>query len=678
MGLLYEGVLISEVSKKFVDEIKKSTENGELPFQDIFNDKLRIVLPISGTEIYNEILNDISQIKDYAGFDPQKKEVIRKIKLDPKYGGGEKEQKINLGKVINSLKLDPDKKKRYLNWFANYESNIPEMDDLKKYSVVVSRSPIDVLRMSDIGGISSCHSQGGSYFQCAIQEAKTGGAIAYVVNTADIQNLSDEEFQNEEIFEDATRNIQGIDVYSRLRIRRYKIDNDLQQDIGVSETRTYGKRIPGFYDTVNNFLLKKQEGFDQKEIYNLFKTQSIIRTGGTYTDSSDSELFNRMYGTEEFRGSTPHEDVDENASRELQFEEELTEFDQRYGSDFKHCNSYFDLQGDDEGGDVYYIATANILIDLGEYQLTDDFAEMDERYTIERFMSKREMETPYRFKNKPDLFARYRKFLQNFEQYDKTDFVRYYLNRINIRSEFNAEGAVEDTNKLMLGIEFKDESEISSNTDDYRDFLQNTVSEIDNDYESIKKSLLRALISSGFIKQEAGMEKYVPVDNEEEFIDNLKNFEYDEREDTFESAVFIGKFDIPRPNDIYTLNADTKFGNVLENYLNIYYKAPIKSKEPQPTFDKFFESHYNEDLFYKYGIRSIGGRYTQSAIDNKLFEFKLKLEIELINENTAHLIKFIDDNYGDIENMARLLFLKTAKIESDYRKRLEGAYRSVM
>ena len=202
LSFLYEKVLINEVSQKYVDVIKKAANDHVLPFENIFNDKLRIILPIKGTETYNAILNDISKIKDFDRFDPEKKEVVRKIKLDPKYGGGEKEQKINLGKAINSLKIDPETKKKYLNWFANYESNIPEMNDLKRFSVVVSRSPIDVLRMSDISDIESCHSQGGAYFQCAIQEAITGGAVAYVVHTRDLKKLSDDEFQNEEIFED--------------------------------------------------------------------------------------------------------------------------------------------------------------------------------------------------------------------------------------------------------------------------------------------------------------------------------------------------------------------------------------------------------------------------------------------------------------------------------------------
>ena len=60
-------------------------------------------------------------------------------------------------------------------------------------AIVYSRAPIDVLRMSDHPMISSCHSQGGGFFQCAVQEAIRGGAIAYSVNQEDIQKIIDED-----------------------------------------------------------------------------------------------------------------------------------------------------------------------------------------------------------------------------------------------------------------------------------------------------------------------------------------------------------------------------------------------------------------------------------------------------------------------------------------------------
>ena len=64
--------------------------------------------------------------------------------------------------------------------------------DNDKYSIIITRHPIDVMRMSDFENITSCHSPpsrgGGSqeYYKCAVAEAMGHGAIAYVVETEDL------------------------------------------------------------------------------------------------------------------------------------------------------------------------------------------------------------------------------------------------------------------------------------------------------------------------------------------------------------------------------------------------------------------------------------------------------------------------------------------------------------
>ena len=100
------------------------------------------------------------------------------------------------------------------NW-RTIEDLFDDAADLNKHTVIVSRHPIDVLRMSDIGAITSCHREGGEYFQCAQLEAKGHGPIAYVVETkkldAFLRGQSDIEkakemivhniFQRKEIFD---------------------------------------------------------------------------------------------------------------------------------------------------------------------------------------------------------------------------------------------------------------------------------------------------------------------------------------------------------------------------------------------------------------------------------------------------------------------------------------------
>lgn len=679
LSLLYEKLIINEISQKYVDVIKQAAKDHVLPFDNVFNDKLRITIPITGTDTYNAILNDISKIKDFDRFDPEKKEVVRKIKLDPKYGGGEKEQKINLGKAINSLKIDSETKKKYLNWFANYESNIPEMDDLKRFSVVVSRSPIDVLRMSDISDIQSCHSQGGAYFQCAVQEAISGGAVAYIVHTRDLKKLSENEFQNDEIFEDKERNIKGIGVWSRLRIRRYEIEEE-NKDIGIPEVRIYGRKIPGFYDTVKNFLTKSQQ-YSVDNLYKLYKNKQLKKTGGSYSDSSDSQLFNRMYDTDVFYGSIRHEDNDENAGREAQFEEELAGFQNRF--EFEHCNTGYNIDGDDDY--VYYTAWGQINIDLGEYQVIDDFVEFDSEYEISQLKKydknsqyQWERSLPYNFKdkNQESLINTYKSFLKDFNQYDNTSFVEDLLASISIKGNYNqqTENWEKDHSSVSLGILFNNE-ESTDNTDEYLSFLRD-VDEIDGNYESIKKALLKALLKNGLIKSGPNMEKYTTISKEEEFIENIKNFEFDASEDELTTDMFLGRYtDISK--DVTYANISMIFGEALEKYLDTYYKPPQINTQ-QTTFDKFFENHYSETLVNKYGIETIKCRYTTQSFNMELYNMSLEIKFEALNAKTAPLIKFLDDHYNDITNIAKMFFLKLAKVNNQDTQKLQQVYNKVL
>lgn len=99
-------------------------------------------------------------------------------------------------KLIKERKLDPD----LLDWwqkrqtYYTKDNNYVEIEslmrgDLTNYMVILTRHPIDVLRMSDIGAIESCHSPQNSYFKCAVAEAKGHGPIAYLVKERDYKDL---------------------------------------------------------------------------------------------------------------------------------------------------------------------------------------------------------------------------------------------------------------------------------------------------------------------------------------------------------------------------------------------------------------------------------------------------------------------------------------------------------
>lgn len=682
---LYSKVVINEISSKYVDEVKDAIEGNELPFNNIFGDKLRIVIPVKGTKVYNEILDAVSKIKNYSGFDPQKKEVIKTIKLDPKYGGGEKEQRINLGKAISSLGIPEDQKKKFLNWFASYNSNIPEMEDLKKYSIVISRSPIDVLRMSDVGKINSCHAEGGQYFHCAIQEAKKGGPIAYLVRTEDIKRLSEEEFQNEEIFKDSSRNVSGITALARLRVRKY-VNKNTEEEIAIPETRIYGDRVSGFYDTIKDFFKDKQPDLNAENISKQFKNKELLRTGGTYTDSGDDLLFNNMFDMEDrLYGSLSHRGEDEeeengDEARANQFEEELRGFDQRYNA-FKHFSVSFDVQMGDEAGYVYYNAWGGVKFEMDvNIEFTDDFydIELDDDYSIrslKRYNPKSENQweksLPYGIRGQEELALKLQKFLKNFETYDSTRL-----------GESISRFQVDKSGDILIEVGFGDDNTGSSfDTDDYRYYLQE-IEKFDDNYEEIEKAIIKSLYSAGFIKVSEEDENIIDnkFETEYELAEVLKNLEYDNSTDTFDLhhkpliILLDDTFETFDRNKNIDLEKD--FSKFLEKFIQNYFKPEQKENKDQMTFKGFLES-YSTPILKKYGISltlTMGRDAGTYQKDRGILSGNLSFKISYLNNLTAQLIQFLDNNAEDLVNVMKLLGLRMYGLENEYRQNLERVY----
>jgi len=680
---LYSKVVINEISSKYVDEVKDAIADNELPFNNIFGDKLRIVIPVKGTKVYNEILDAVSKIKNYSGFDPQKKEVIKTIKLDPKYGGGEKEQRINLGKAISSLGIPEDQKKKFLNWFASYNSNIPEMEDLKKYSIVISRSPIDVLRMSDVGDIDSCHSEGGSYFHCAIQEAKKGGPIAYLVKTEDIKGLSEEEFQNEEIFKDSSRNVSGITALARLRVRKY-VNKNTEEEIAVPETRIYGDRVSGFYDTIKDFFRDKQPDLNAENISKQFKNKELLRTGGTYTDSGDDLLFNKMFDIEDtLYGSLSHrgEDEDEengDEARANQFDDELRGFEQRYGN-FEHFGVGYQVSGDEDGY-IYYNAWCGVKFEIDEnIEFTDDFynIDLDDDYSvksIERYdpnsQYKWQKSLPYGLKGDESFALKLQKVFKKFKEYDSTEFYKSF-------STFK----VDRDGDIIMSIGFGDDNNGSSfNTDDYRYYLEE-IEKFDDNYEEIKKALVKALYSAGFIKVSEEDENIIDnkFETEEDLGEVLKNLEYDNSTDTFNlrsKPLILFKNEELDKNKHIDNTLEKDFSKFLEKFIQNYFKPEQKENKDQMTFKGFLES-YQTPILKKYGVSfefSMTRAQEYSQKGKTMLNGNIYFKISYLNDMTAHLIQFLDNNVEDLVNVMKLLGLRMYGLENEYRQNLERVY----
>ena len=94
--------------------------------------------------------------------------------------------------------------------------------------VMLSRHPMDILRMSDIDKIQSCHSEHGEYFECAVHEAQGNGPIAYLVDSddlADFLHRETGEFEDWDIADEPDEPDFGTPEQQIEKMKKYYIEN---------------------------------------------------------------------------------------------------------------------------------------------------------------------------------------------------------------------------------------------------------------------------------------------------------------------------------------------------------------------------------------------------------------------------------------------------------------------
>jgi hypothetical protein len=204
--------------------------------------------------------------------------------------------------------------KKFWNEKSQFYRENPDAAFAKKdpYVTILSRHPVDVVRMSDMEDIRSCHSRTGGYFQCAVAESRGHGPIAYSVPREQFEQYFDVDLDKtkaedvdldqggEEIFADDDRGIPGLRPFSRVRLRKFVHDEDGRM-LAVPETRSYTqnnkKAPPGFLKSVVDWALKSQEKVygDIEKLANDVSDERWTRYGGTYRDTSDGGIFAAMF-----------------------------------------------------------------------------------------------------------------------------------------------------------------------------------------------------------------------------------------------------------------------------------------------------------------------------------------------------------------------------------------------
>jgi len=479
--LSFKKYLLSEVSQRAWGQLKAvidAFEEGkeDQPFDDIFANKSRVVVPLPSSNRFLELENRLKLMKDKNGpmFDPKepvdwKGKSANRVQVSQK---GTRTQKIRIGKILNKIATDPEEAKIWKNWWSRYSNLKPEMlEDLiaqekgqgKQMSVIISRHPGDVLRMSDYFP-SSCHAEkGGGYFQCAVDEATDAGLVSYLVSTDDLEGV---DLQAAEIFEDKDRK-QPKGKYitkqiSRLRLRRYsKGENDDQYvekeqvNLAIPEDRIYGSQIDKYRDAVLDWARSSQEktidalgGKDEIDLHD------FVLNGGSYRDTSDGQLWNYFFKTDKFHGDTEHRNsVNQAEIWRAEIEQIHNEYNGAYdwktkkstSGSFKHSST--DYEEAEEEGQIYFYWSGSIGVAF------------DEKIFIE---------TP----EDSDLKGRH----------DDKDTLEYALGE----KYFYGQEEMSVNNyggKVSIGMWLRDEENGLGNPDEYRNFCEWVDSEWDSKYD---------------------------------------------------------------------------------------------------------------------------------------------------------------------------------------------------
>ena len=326
---------IEEASEEEIadlDDILLRLDPKDLSFNNIFGDKMRIAIPLDE----KGIKSSVEKFMNERGYEVDMKTGIatgyamtnddrtntRKISLRQQEDYVTPEGKINVAN-LNQLGFNPERIEKMQRNLRKIQMkvgkllrkgiNFLEKDDTKKYrqffderyetdpvqlklmayklkevlsdwekrgatksghTVIITRHPIDVFRMSDFDRIQSCHSPpsregDASYYKCAVAEAHGHGPVAYLVRNEDLDNVVDEreldkgdyqglldrfEELEEEFFYDDNREVGDITPINRLRVRKYSSPK-FNMTIAVPAKRVYGDDR-GFGDAMVNSVVK--------------------------------------------------------------------------------------------------------------------------------------------------------------------------------------------------------------------------------------------------------------------------------------------------------------------------------------------------------------------------------------------------------------------------------------
>jgi len=410
---------------------------------------------------------------------------------------------------------------------------------LNDQSIIISRDPRDVIRMGDMelaqemGRIGHCHQEGGAFDHCAIAEAKGTSPIAYLVSTKHLDNfLTDapfghdadvedtitkkdiSDFDGQEIFSDAQRNIKGIKVINRLRLRQF-LDEHTGDQWAIPSTKAYppALKIPGWDKAVQKWAWDNQkemleDNYEEGEFPDL---GDWVRFGGWYTDpgDNDGEVLNKFFtqsGTDpDYQNKNVVNTTEEDQEPAVgeQWETQMEETLATYNGRWEHSSLWGEVDDSDDPQhpNMYY---------TGQFQIQFDGDQFGEDAGAEY-----EIESLNNWSNLQDLEKEIKDEFDNRSQYR-------YFEELTFETGYGTDDVF-----FRFDVSRDDFDPTPAGLDSFAEIVE---SDWDNDYDEIRQAVRRVLINEGYMAplpadklrkqaEEEGIElKYWDIDVEADHI----------------------------------------------------------------------------------------------------------------------------------------------------------------
>ena len=565
----------------------------------------------------------------------------------------------------------PAKASRYMEYWqknAAYIKNNIDKATNNTYSIVITRHPVDILRMSDFNDIQSCHSPPsrggqGSYYKCAVAEAHGHGAVAYVVNTEDLLHATntsnidsaEQEIQDGELFADDIRGSHvGISddllPISRLRLRQvrhYADDDVLNSQLGmgtqiaVPEVRIYGEKIPGFRTRVLRWARKNQEqalkAAPRKD--DKVNIGRFIKFGGSQEDNNITSLLGDLYGygrrtggydayQDVFIGSIikdtrTEDEIDMNLIGGIleQYTDACEDIADQWNNHMQACE--VEARVEDDGGDAVYIALyATMIVKWDENEFIGLPNYMDSSYAVDELN-----DIGYSWFEDKGIRSQI-----DYGRSRGGAEVKYIMQKMNIESEMIPD---------MAGQGY------AYDPDGFEDFCVE-VNKIDDMYDGVKDLLSRYYKREGYMAGGHFLKLALNIDAMDLNPDNW-DIELDERYDPEEAYEAKATLNLELDPSLYVM--PTGFPMQTEDLVNLINSRDFRSKfrtemlkEPMEYVGTEMFLSYHEDTNASAGrkVEGAGGKMI-NAVD---FDFVIKVtqdDPEILAKLFARTVEYVDD-----------------------------------